>query len=260
MSGTDFDSHDGAMISLRGLHKRFGRHEVLKGIDLEVARSEVLVLIGPSGSGKSTLLRCVNHLEAPSGGEVVVAGERVNRSDLSARAFQKHLNRIRTHMGMVFQHFNLFPHKTVLENIIEAPTQVLGQSRAEATVGAELLLAKVGLADKRDAYPARLSGGQQQRVAIARALAMKPEVMLFDEVTSALDPELVGDVLKVMEELAAEGMTMIVVTHEMGFARRVADRVVFMADGVIVEQGPPAQIFTVPRQERTRQFLADVLR
>jgi ABC-type polar amino acid transport system ATPase subunit len=218
MSETGCQSQDGAMISLRGLHKRFGRHEVLKGVDLEVGRSEVLVLIGPSGSGKSTLLRCLNHLEAPSGGEVVVAGELVNRSDLSARAFQKHLNRIRTHMGMVFQHFNLFPHKTVLENIIEAPTQVLGQSRTEATAGAELLLAKVGLADKRDAYPARLSGGQQQRVAIARALAMKPEVMLFDEVTSALDPELVGEVLKVMEELAAEGMTMIVVTHEIGFA------------------------------------------
>ncbi len=260
MNGSGFGRHDGPMISLRGLRKRFGRHEVLKGIDLEVERSEVLVLIGPSGSGKSTLLRCVNHLERPGGGEVTVAGERINRDDLSPRAFQKHLNRIRTHMGMVFQQFNLFPHMTVLENIIEAPMQVLGADRATAIAEAEALLAKVGLADKRDAFPARLSGGQQQRVAIARALAMKPEVMLFDEVTSALDPELVGEVLKVMEGLAKEGMTMIVVTHEMGFAERVADRVVFMAEGRIVEQGPPAEIFAAPGHERTRQFLADVLK
>ena len=260
MSSQGFSKQDGPMICLRGLRKQFGKNEVLKGIDLDVARSEVLVLIGPSGSGKSTLLRCVNHLEMPSGGEVLVGGERVNRDDLSARNFQKHLNRVRTHMGMVFQQFNLFPHKTVLENIIEAPTQVLGKSRAEATAEAEELLAKVGLEDKRDAYPARLSGGQQQRVAIARALAMRPAVMLFDEVTSALDPELVGEVLKVMEGLAAEGMTMIVVTHEMGFAERVANRVVFMADGEIIEQGPPAEIFAHPAHERTRQFLADVLK
>jgi len=260
VNGGGFNRHDGAMISLRGLRKRFGRLEVLKGIDLEVDRSEVLVLIGPSGSGKSTLLRCVNHLEAPSGGEVRVAGELVNRSDLSARAFQRHLNRIRTHMGMVFQQFNLFPHMTALENVIEGPTQVLGRSRSEATAEAGELLAKVGLADKRNTYPAHLSGGQQQRVAIARALAMQPEVMLFDEVTSALDPELVGEVLKVMEELAREGMTMIVVTHEMGFAERVADRVVFMADGNIIEQGKPAEIFAAPGHQRTRQFLADVLK
>ena len=253
-------NQDGPMLSLRGLRKRFGKQEVLKGIDLEVARSEVLVLIGPSGSGKSTLLRCVNHLEAPSAGEVRIAGELVNRSDLSPRAFQRHLNRIRTHMGMVFQQFNLFPHKTALENVIEGPTQVLGLGRGEATSAAEELLAKVGLADKLHAYPAHLSGGQQQRVAIARALAMQPEVMLFDEVTSALDPELVGEVLKVMEELAREGMTMIVVTHEMGFAERVADRVVFMADGLIVEEGPPADIFAAPEHARTRQFLADVLK
>ena len=248
------------MIVLRGLRKHFGAQEVLRGIDLTVARSEVLVVIGPSGSGKSTLLRCINHLERPNGGEVRVGGQRVDRGDLSHRAFQRHLNRIRTHLGMVFQQFNLFPHKTVLENIVEAPIQVLGRAPDAATAAAEALLAKVGLAEKRDAYPAQLSGGQQQRVAIARALAMEPAVMLFDEVTSALDPELVGEVLRVMEDLAREGMTMVVVTHEMGFAERVADRVVFMADGVIVEQGPPAQIFSAPREARTRQFLADVLK
>jgi polar amino acid transport system ATP-binding protein len=247
------------MIRLRDLRKRFGRAEVLHGIDLDVAAGEVLVLIGPSGSGKSTLLRCINHLEKPSSGEVWVAGEQVNRGDLPHRALQRHLNRVRTHMGMVFQQFNLFPHKTVLENIVEAPLQVLGRPREEAQRSAEELLAKVGLSDKRDAYPSNLSGGQQQRVAIARALAMTPEVMLFDEVTSALDPELVGEVLKVMEELAAEGMTMIVVTHEMGFAERVADRVVFMADGVIVEQGKPREIFSAPQEERTQRFLRDIL-
>jgi len=248
------------MIRLHNLEKSFGKNKVLKGINLEVARSEVLVLIGPSGSGKSTLLRCVNNLETPTGGEVTVDGERVNRTDLSARAFQKHINRVRTHMGMVFQHFNLFPHKTVLENILEAPTQVLDRNAAELTVEAMLLLDKVGLAEKRDSYPAQLSGGQQQRVAIARALAMRPSVMLFDEVTSALDPELVGEVLRVMEDLAAEGMTMIVVTHEMGFAERVADRVVFMAQGQIVEEGVPKEIFSNPREERTKRFLADVLK
>lgn len=255
----DQPSVDQPMIRLRGLRKRFGRAEVLHGIDLDVAVGEVLVLIGPSGSGKSTLLRCINHLEKPSGGEVWVAGEQVNRGDLSHRALQRHLNRVRTHMGMVFQQFNLFPHKTVLENIIEAPLQVLGRPREEAQTSAEELLAKVGLSDKRDAYPGNLSGGQQQRVAIARALAMTPDVMLFDEVTSALDPELVGEVLKVMEDLAAEGMTMIVVTHEMGFAERVADRVVFMADGVIVEQGAPREIFSAPQEERTQRFLRDIL-
>lgn len=248
------------MIRLHNLRKNFGSNEVLKGINLDVARSEVLVLIGPSGSGKSTLLRCVNNLESPTGGEVTVGGERINRTDLSAGAFQKHINRVRTHMGMVFQHFNLFPHKTVLENLLEAPTQVLGRNRDEVMGEALELLAKVGLKDKRDSYPAQLSGGQQQRVAIARALAMKPSVMLFDEVTSALDPELVGEVLRVMEGLAVEGMTMIVVTHEMGFAERVANRVVFMADGYIVEQGAPKEIFRNPREERTKRFLADVLK
>jgi ABC-type polar amino acid transport system ATPase subunit len=248
------------MIRLRNLRKSFGKNEVLRGIDLDVARSEVLVLIGPSGSGKSTLLRCVNNLESPTGGEVMVDGERVNRTDLSVRAFQKHINRVRTHMGMVFQHFNLFPHKTVLENIIEAPTQVLGRGVEEISAEALELLDKVGLKEKRDSYPAQLSGGQQQRVAIARALAMKPSVMLFDEVTSALDPELVGEVLRVMEGLAAEGMTMIVVTHEMGFAERVADRVVFMADGQIMEEGAPKELFSNPREERTKRFLADVLK
>ncbi len=254
-----FQPGEGPMIRLAGVCKAFGRQEILKGIDLEVAPGEVLVLIGPSGSGKSTLLRCINHLERPTTGEVWVAGEQVNRSDLPPRAFQRHLNRIRTHLGMVFQQFNLFPHKTVLENLIEAPIQVLGRSRAEAIVKAEELLAKVGLAEKRDAWPARLSGGQQQRVAIARALAMQPAVMLFDEVTSALDPELVGEVLRVMENLAAEGMTMVVVTHEMGFAERVADRVAFMADGRIVETGEPERLFREAREERTRLFLAEVL-
>ena len=248
-----------SMIRLRQLSKRFGDLEVLKGIDLEVEAREVLVLIGPSGSGKSTLLRCLNHLETPSGGEVYVDGVRVNRTDLSGRAFQRHLNEVRTHMGMVFQHFNLFPHKTALENIVEAPIQVLRREPAEAEETALQLLDRVGLTDKRDVYPANLSGGQQQRVAIARALAMRPSVMLFDEVTSALDPELVGDVLEVMEDLAREGMTMIVVTHEMGFAERVADRVVFMSEGEIREEGTPSRIFSAPQHERTRKFLADVL-
>jgi ABC-type polar amino acid transport system ATPase subunit len=257
---TALQKHTGPMVVLRGLRKRFGEHEVLKGIDLEVARSEVLVLIGPSGSGKSTLLRCINHLEKPTAGEVIVAGERINRSDLSGRAFQRHLNAIRTHMGMVFQHFNLFPHKTVLKNIIEAPTYVLKRSRDEVVPEALALLDKVGLEDKQDAYPAQLSGGQQQRVAIARALAMRPAVMLFDEVTSALDPELVGEVLRVMEDLAKEGMTMMVVTHEMGFAERVGDRVVFMDEGRIVEAAKPEVMFARPKEKRTRQFLVDVLK
>ena len=247
------------MIDIRKLHKSFGDLEVLKNIDLQIADSEVLVLIGPSGSGKSTLLRCLNHLEKPTTGEIYINGELINRSDLSPRAFQRHLNSVRTHMGMVFQHFNLFPHKTVLENIIEAPVQVLKQKREEAQQSATELLERVGLTDKRDEYPARLSGGQKQRVAIARALAMSPSVMLFDEVTSALDPELVGDVLRVMEDLARDGMTMIVVTHEMGFAQRVADRVVFMADGEICEEGSPERIFSDPREQRTQKFLGDVL-
>lgn len=256
---TEIKKNAQPMINIRKLHKSFGELEVLKNIDLQIADSEVLVLIGPSGSGKSTLLRCLNHLEKPTSGEIFINGELVNRSDLSPRAFQRHLNTVRTHMGMVFQHFNLFPHKTVLENIIEAPLQVLKQNREEAQQSAMELLERVGLTDKRDEYPARLSGGQKQRVAIARALAMSPAVMLFDEVTSALDPELVGDVLRVMENLARDGMTMIVVTHEMGFAQRVADRVVFMADGEICEEGSPDEIFTNPREVRTQRFLGDVL-
>jgi len=250
----------GPMVSVRNLRKRFGRLEVLKGLDLDVARSEVLVVIGPSGSGKSTLLRCINHLEQPTSGEVIVAGERVNRGDLSGRALQRHLNAVRTEMGMVFQHFNLFPHMTVLGNIIEAPIQVQKRRREEVIPEARELLNKVGLVEKQDAYPGQLSGGQQQRVAIARALAMQPSVMLFDEVTSALDPELVGEVLRVMEDLAREGMTMMVVTHEMGFAERVGDRVIFMDDGLIVEEAEPAEIFARPKEERTQRFLADVLK
>ncbi len=257
---TALQNYSGPMVALRGLRKRFGKNEVLKGIDLEVARSEVLVLIGPSGSGKSTLLRCINQLEKPTAGEVIVAGERINRTDLSRGAFQRHLNAIRTHMGMVFQQFNLFPHKTVLENIIEAPTQVLKRRRDEVVPEAQALLGKVGLAEKQDAYPGQLSGGQQQRVAIARALAMRPFVMLFDEVTSALDPILVGEVLRVMEDLAREGMTMVVVTHEMGFAERVGDRVVFMDDGQIIESAHPGEMFARPKEERTRRFLEDVLK
>lgn len=253
-------NHTGPMLSLRRVYKRFGELEVIKGIDLDVARSEVLVLIGPSGSGKSTLLRCINHLEKPTAGEIVIAGEKVNRSDLSRRAFQRHLSAVRIRMGMVFQQFNLFPHKTVLENIIEAPTRVLKRRGEEVVFEAEQLLEKVGLAEKRDVYPRQLSGGQQQRVAIARALAMQPTVMLFDEVTSALDPELVGEVLRVMEDLAAEGMTMLVVTHEMGFAERVADRVAFMDEGRIIETGRPDDIFSRPSENRTRRFLAEVLK
>ena len=248
-----------SMISIKNLHKYFGPLEVLKGIDIEVANGEVLVIIGPSGSGKSTLLRCINYLEEPTSGEIYVDNILVNDTDLKQKAFQAHLNQTRCKMGMVFQQFNLFPHKTVLENVIEAPIHVLKQDRQTAIAKAEELLEMVGLAAKRDNYPATLSGGQHQRVAIARALAMGPQVMLFDEVTSALDPELVGEVLRVMEQLAKEGMTMLVVTHEMGFAEKVADRVVFMADGYVVEDAPPHEMFTNPQHERTKQFLAEVL-
>lgn len=247
------------MVSIRDLHKYFDENEVLTGIDIEIKRSEVLAVIGPSGSGKSTLLRCVNHLEEPTKGEVYIEGTLLNDTSLSPKNFQKHLNSVRVKVGMVFQQFNLFPHMTVLENIIEAPVHVLGESKKEAKKTAKELLVKVGLEDKTDDYPNTLSGGQKQRVAIARALAMKPDIMLFDEATSALDPELVGEVLRVMEDLAKEGMTMMVVTHEMGFAERVADRVVFMADGNIVEEASPCDIFTNPQEERTRQFLGDIL-
>jgi len=240
------------VIRIHGLEKRFGNLHVLRGIDLHVRPGEVVVVIGPSGSGKSTLLRCINRLEEPTAGEIYVAGEKVPKGG-------KELDRVRQELGMVFQRFNLFPHMTVLQNITLAPMKVKGMKRDEAEALALDLLAKVGLREKANAYPAHLSGGQQQRVAIARALAMQPKAMLFDEPTSALDPELVGEVLGVMKQLAQEGMTMMVVTHEMGFAREVAHRVIFMDEGRIIEEGPPEQIFREPREERTRAFLRKVL-
>nr|WP_315986850.1 amino acid ABC transporter ATP-binding protein [Streptomyces sp. Isolate_219] len=239
-------------IDVQGLRKAFGELEVLRGIDFSVARGEVVCVIGPSGSGKSTLLRCVNLLEEPSAGRVVVAGTEVTDPDVD-------IDRVRRRIGMVFQSFNLFPHLTALENLTIAQRRVLRRDRTEAERIARANLERVGLSDKAAAYPAQLSGGQQQRVAIARALSMEPQLMLFDEPTSALDPELVGDVLAVMRSLAQEGMTMLVVTHEMSFAREVADRVVFMDGGVIVEQGTPEQVVGAPQHERTRTFLARVL-
>ena len=240
------------MISIKDLTKDFGSLRVLKGVNLEVSAREVVVVIGPSGSGKSTLLRCINYLEQPTGGEIVVDGIRLEPDS-------KKINLVRTEVGMVFQRFNLFPHLTVKENITLAPVRVRKLSAAEAEVLATELLAKVGLADKAAAYPEQLSGGQQQRVAIARALAMRPKVMLFDEPTSALDPEMIQEVLDVMKTLALEGMTMVVVTHEMGFAREVGDRVIFMDDGLIVEEGTPQQFFECPREERTKAFLSKIL-
>ncbi|ARF58715.1 amino acid ABC transporter ATP-binding protein [Streptomyces gilvosporeus] len=242
----------GAAIDVRGLRKSFGALEVLRGIDFSVARGEVVCVIGPSGSGKSTLLRCVNLLEEPSAGRVTVAGTEVTDPEVD-------IDRVRRRIGMVFQSFHLFPHLTALENLTIAQRRVLRRGRAEAERIARSHLARVGLSGKEAAYPAQLSGGQQQRVAIARALSMDPELMLFDEPTSALDPELVGDVLAVMRALARDGMTMLVVTHEMSFAREVADRVVFMDDGSIVEEGTPEQVVGAPRHERTRTFLARVL-
>ena len=240
------------VIRVEGLTKNFGSLRVLRGIDCTVSASEVVCVIGPSGSGKSTFLRCLNGLEEASGGRVLVHGISVhdNGTDIDA---------LRSEIGMVFQRFNLFPHKTVMENIALAPMKVRGLSPAQANERAHALLDKVGLLDKIDAYPNQLSGGQQQRVAIARALAMQPAIMLFDEPTSALDPEMVGEVLNVMQTLAEEGMTMIVVSHEMGFARRVADRVLFMDEGLIVEAGTPSEIFDTPAEERTRRFLSSVL-
>jgi polar amino acid transport system ATP-binding protein len=225
---------------------------VLKGLDVEIAEGEVVCVIGPSGSGKSTFLRCLNKLDELSAGTVIVDG-----FNLSDKAVD--LNVVRQHIGMVFQHFNLFPHMTVLQNIMLAPTELKKQSKPDARAMALKLLERVGLSDKADAHPAQLSGGQKQRVAIARSLAVNPDIMLFDEATSALDPEMVGEVLQVIRDLAAEGMTMVVVTHEMGFAREVADRVIFMADGLIVEEGTPAQLFGNPQQERTQDFLSKVL-
>jgi ABC-type polar amino acid transport system ATPase subunit len=249
-----------AMIRLDGIHKRFGALEVLKGVNLEVAKGEVVCILGPSGSGKSTLLRCVNLLEPPEEGEIFLEGHDICKGPGSGTGEQSwELDFVRQRVGMVFQQFNLFPHKTVLENVTLAPRQVLGKPRAECESIAKALLERVGLGDKLQQYPERLSGGQQQRVAIARALAMEPHVMLFDEVTSALDPELVKEVLDTMRELASEGMTMLVVTHEMGFAREVGDQVVFMDGGVIVEHGKPADVLDHPRQARTKKFLGLVL-
>ncbi len=240
------------MISIKGLKKSFGHLDVLKGVNLEVAKGEVVAVIGPSGSGKSTMLRCVNLLEEPTGGRIVIDGQ-----DVTARGFN--VNQLRQRVGMVFQLFNLFPHKTVLQNIMLAPTLLGKMNKEQSEAKAMALLSRVGLADKAQAYPDNLSGGQKQRVAIARALAMEPEVMLFDEPTSALDPEMVKEVLDVMKSLANEGMTMLVVTHEMGFAREVCHRAIFMDGGVVVEEGKPADLFTNPKHPRTVEFLKAVL-
>jgi polar amino acid transport system ATP-binding protein len=252
----------GLMLRAQDVHKRYRHEEVLKGIDLEVAGGEVLCLIGPSGSGKSTFLRCINHLERIDAGRLYVDGALVGyreHGDCLYEMQPREVCRQRADIGMVFQRFNLFPHLTALQNVMEAPLHVRREPKAAAGAHARALLERVGLADKADAYPSRLSGGQQQRVAIARALAMRPKLMLFDEPTSALDPELVGEVLAVMRGLTEDGMTMIVVTHEMAFARDAADTVAFMDAGVIVESGPPAEILSRPRHERTRSFLARVI-
>ncbi len=239
------------MISIKGIHKKFGKVHVLKGIDAHIQEKEVVVIIGPSGSGKSTLLRCINFLEEPTEGEIVVDGISLTS--------ESNINKVREEVGMVFQRFNLFPHMTVVENITLAPMQVRKLSKSEAEKIALALLEKVGLADKAHAYPEQLSGGQQQRVAIARALAMRPKIMLFDEPTSALDPEMIKEVLDVMKTLANEGMTMVVVTHEMGFAREVGDRVIFMDEGRIVEENLPDELFTNAQEERTKLFLSKIL-
>ncbi|MBK3640088.1 MULTISPECIES: amino acid ABC transporter ATP-binding protein [Streptomyces] len=250
------------MVRAEGVRKRFGRLEVLKGIDLTVERGQVCCLLGPSGSGKSTFLRCINHLEKVDGGRLTVDGDLVGYRQHGTKLHElreREVAQRRRDIGMVFQRFNLFPHMTALENIIEAPVKVGAVPKGQARDLAQQLLAQVGLADRGHHYPAQLSGGQQQRVAIARALAMKPKLMLFDEPTSALDPELVGDVLDVMRQLAADGMTMVVVTHEIGFAREVGDTAVFMDEGVVVEAGEPGQVLVEPTQERTRAFLSKVL-
>jgi len=256
--GSPLPHHVGEVIvEARGIEKYFGRNHVLRGIDLVVRRREAVMIIGRSGSGKTTFLRCVNFLEEPTAGWVEIDGLHVEAAPLHARsrAHQEQIRQVRLRAGMLFQEFNLFPHMSVLGNLIEAPTRVRGIRRDEAVATAEKYLDQVGLLDKRDEYPARLSGGQKQRAAIARALCMEPKVLLFDEPTSALDPELIGEVLHVMEELAHEGTTMIVVTHEMHFAREAADRVVFMEDGAILEQGPPEQVLNAPKDDRTRNFL-----
>ncbi len=240
------------MLVVKNLKKNFGENQVLKGIDEHIKQGEVVCVIGPSGSGKSTFLRCLNLLEEPTSGEIYLDGEQINAEKID-------INKVRQKLGMVFQNFNLFPHKTVMENIILAPVNVLGKTAEESEKTGLELLKRVGLEDKKDAYPSSLSGGQKQRVAIARALAMNPEAMLFDEPTSALDPEMVGDVLEVMRDLAKKGMTMIIVTHEMGFAREVADRVIFMDEGYLIEEGSPENIFDNPKEERVREFLEKVL-
>ncbi|MBB4091767.1 amino acid ABC transporter ATP-binding protein [Brucella pecoris] len=247
-------SNSNPMVEVRDVHKSYGALEVLKGIDLSVERGQIIAIIGPSGSGKSTLLRSINHLETVNSGQILLDGVQVNQS-LSGRAFERHINAVRQQMGMVFQHFNLFPHLNVMENITLGPIKLKGKSRQEAQELAVSLLKKVGLADKASMYPSRLSGGQKQRVAIARALAMQPKVMLFDEATSALDPELVEEVNQVMKQLAQEHMTMLIVTHEMRFAAEVSDKVLFMDKGVVVEEGKPDVIFSNPENERTRAFL-----
>jgi ABC-type polar amino acid transport system ATPase subunit len=240
------------VISVKNLYKRFGDLEVLKDVSCEIGKGEVVTVIGPSGSGKSTMLRCINMLEVPTSGEIFIEGEKVNKKDAD-------INKIRQRMGMVFQHFNLFPHLNVMDNITIAPTKVKNVDKKQAEAEGIKLLEKVGLLDKKDAYPSMLSGGQQQRIAIARALAMKPDIMLFDEPTSALDPEMVKEVLNVIKDLANEGMTMIVVTHEMGFAKEVSDWVMFMDEGRIVETGTSEQIFENPANERTKTFLSKIL-
>ncbi|RBP63292.1 amino acid ABC transporter ATP-binding protein (PAAT family) [Alkalibaculum bacchi] len=240
------------MITVKNLHKSFGNLQVLKGIDQEVKQGEVVVVIGPSGSGKSTFLRCINLLEQPTKGQIIIDGDDITDSKVN-------INKVREKVGMVFQHFNLFPHLTILENVTLAPIKLKGMSKEQATDLAKNLLKKVGLIDKIDTYPVQLSGGQKQRIAIARALAMEPEVMLFDEPTSALDPEMVKEVLSVMKDLALEGMTMMVVTHEMGFAREVGDRILFMDEGKVVEEASPDQLFNHPKHSRLKEFLSKVL-
>ncbi|MBC3982173.1 amino acid ABC transporter ATP-binding protein [Streptomyces sp. AC563] len=250
------------MVDVRGVHKSFGALKVLRGVDLTVRAGEVTALLGPSGSGKSTLLRVINHLEKVNRGWISIDGELIGYRRSGDRLYElreRDILRQRTHIGFVFQHFHLFPHLTVLDNVVEAPVAALRRPRKEAVATAERLLARVGLADKAGAYPRQLSGGQQQRVAIARALAIEPKVLLFDEPTSALDPELVGEVLDVIKDLARSGTTMIIVTHEIGFAREVADTVAFLDGGVVVEQGPPGAVLDAPRHERTRAFLSKVL-
>jgi L-cystine transport system ATP-binding protein len=245
-------SHADPLLRVEGLRKSFGDLEVLRSLDLDVAEGQVVALIGPSGSGKTTVLRCLNGLEIPDSGRVTISGA---TADFSGPVPNRRLERLRDRSAMVFQHYNLFPHMTVLQNVIEGPVRVQKRRHDEAVADAERLLARVGLAEKRDSYPFELSGGQQQRVGIVRALAMRPQLLLFDEPTSALDPELVGDVLRVIKELADEGWTMLVVTHELGFARQVADQVVFMDRGVVVEQGTPDEVLDRPRHDRTRQFV-----